>query len=457
MLKTPLPTLLLLILALVCFGREKLLKKGGNTAVTNSSLLIPALGYFAIALTTDINLGYRHLLPVLPFLFIFVAAVLVPGGSQLSPKQFILPGALITWLAITTVAIYPHYIAFFNRLAGGPDGGWRYLVDSNIDWGQDLAGLKTWLDANGVDRVWLSYFGEARPDYYNINHIGLDSFPPRLMNPQTRPFYPYNPAPGIYAISATNLQGVQFADHDLFAWFRDKKPVAKIGYSIFIYDVPAHGEPIDLALGSIQLDEIMSEDFVRLGTNDVTLHWFDAATSLLWPTDGATWLVKAGDTTAHPFLNSLLPSPVVQNDEYALYQLVWSTTDDIGLTSFNNGAGVIRLVESQLEEETAVPGKSITIHSQFYNQSPPQPVKIYLHLINHNGAIVAQWDGLGAAWEGWREGDLLWQKHQMTIPTDTQPGVYHLKIGLYHPETGQRWLTPDDHDFFTAGTIKVAK
>jgi hypothetical protein len=57
-------------------------------------------------------------------------------------------------------------------LAGGPNGGWRYLVDSNLDWGQDLGGLKQWMDENEVDHIWLSYFGEGRPDYYGITTPG---------------------------------------------------------------------------------------------------------------------------------------------------------------------------------------------------------------------------------------------------------------------------------------------
>ncbi|MCZ7668397.1 MAG: hypothetical protein M5U34_14995 [Chloroflexi bacterium] len=69
----------------------------------------------------------------------------------------------MTALFFVTLWISPHFLSYFNRLAGGPDNGWRALVDSNIDWGQDLGSLKLWLDENGVETVWLSYFGEGRP------------------------------------------------------------------------------------------------------------------------------------------------------------------------------------------------------------------------------------------------------------------------------------------------------
>ncbi len=90
--------------------------------------------------------------------------------------------------------IYPDFLAYFNLLAGGANNGWRSLVDSNLDWGQDLDDLPEWMAENDVDEVWLSYFGEARPEYYGITYRGLDSFPPRLMNPQARPFVPSEPS-----------------------------------------------------------------------------------------------------------------------------------------------------------------------------------------------------------------------------------------------------------------------
>ncbi|HIP70281.1 MAG TPA: phospholipid carrier-dependent glycosyltransferase, partial [Anaerolineae bacterium] len=294
LLKTPLPTLILLASAFV-FRIAYYVKHLTTRLLDNPTtrlldifndvaLLIPALGYFAIALTSDINLGYRHLLPILPFLAIFTANSLSAWHACLRSQFIIRPAPiLILWLLLTTLWIYPDYLAYFNVLAGGPNNGWRALVDSNIDWGQDLGGLAAWLDENGVEQVWLSYFGEARPEYYGINYVGLDSWPPRLMNPQARPYAPSNPAPGIYAISATNLQGVHFANHDQFAFFRDQDPIAKIGYSIFLYDVPAAGPPINVAWGSIQPDEIAPQDYALLQSNDVTSRWLDPAQSLLRP------------------------------------------------------------------------------------------------------------------------------------------------------------------------------
>ncbi len=192
LLKTPLPTLLLLFMSAVATGaalwnRRKQLS--ASDALDLTALLIPPLGFFAIALTTDINLGYRHILPVLPFLFVFAGVSLGPLAVPVR-RGVELPGlrrtSIVSWLvlgltaglAVVSLWIYPHYLAYFNVLAGGPDNGWRSLVDSNLDWGQDLEALAPWMAANGVEEVWLSYFGEARPSTYGIVYEGLDSFPP---------------------------------------------------------------------------------------------------------------------------------------------------------------------------------------------------------------------------------------------------------------------------------------
>ena len=276
-------------------------------------------------MTTDVNLGYRHILPVLPYLSVLTAVTLIPLIQTGKPHRWaagVIVG-LIGWLAVTTLWLSPDFLAFFNRLAGGPDGGWRYLVDSNLDWGQDLSGLKTWMDENEVSEVWLSYFGEARPEYYDIAYTGLDSFPPRLMDAEARPFYPHDPAPGIYAISATNLQGVHFADHDQFAWFRSQEPLAKIGYSIFLYEVTARGEPVDLLLSGVQLDEIAPADFARFDTNAVTPHWFDAGQSWLFPAEVSHWLVLGRDTAVAPQWQSVLTDGyelIAEQDNYRMYR-----------------------------------------------------------------------------------------------------------------------------------------
>ena len=92
-------------------------------------------------------------------------------------------------------------------------------------------------------------------------------------------------------------------------------------------------------------------------------------------------------------------------------------------------------------ETTAVPGPSLTLITRWQKQPPPQPVKIFIHLTGPGGEIVSQWDGLGAAWEGWQSNAKLLQLAPLPLPPVLPPGDYQSWAGLYHPETGERWLT----------------
>lgn len=235
--KTPLATLGALLLAcargLRGFRRDDLW------------LMIPPVAYFLASMTSSLNIGYRHLLPVLPFLAVYIGRLAQPTGRPADrlPRQWAnyLPLLLALWLALATVCIYPHFLAFFNLVGGGPENGWRVLVDSNIDWGQDLKGLQAWMGREGVERVRLSWFGSAYPEVYGVTYDLLPGLPEGFSLWQDPPFERDHPEPGVYVISVTNLVGVHFPDHDLYAWFRARPPDAKIGYSIFIYEVSADG------------------------------------------------------------------------------------------------------------------------------------------------------------------------------------------------------------------------
>jgi 4-amino-4-deoxy-L-arabinose transferase-like glycosyltransferase len=231
--KTPLPTLLGLLVATVAMILQ--------TSREDLFIAVPPLAYFLVLTTARLNLGYRHLLPVLPFLALHIgrlAAVSLPWRAQLDMRRTV-PLVLTGWLVVTAVAIYPHFLAYFNPIGGGPANGWRILVDSNIDWGQDLIGLQRWMERESVDRVKLSWFGSAPPESYGIEHELLPGLPHGFALWQNPPFDPSAPEPGVYAISVTNLVGVVLPDHDLYAWFLERPPDDRIGYSVFIYRISA--------------------------------------------------------------------------------------------------------------------------------------------------------------------------------------------------------------------------
>lgn len=216
--KTPVAALAALLIALALARRASL---GWNIWL----LLLPPATYVALAVHSHINLGLRHLLPVYPFLYVLAGAVLARALEQ-RWRLALLPGLALA-LAFEWGAIYPHYLAFFNFAAGGPEQGPSYLVDSNIDWGQDVLHLKRWMEANGVRRVCPCYFGNAELAYYGIEE---GSLPHTSDDPAIQAF------DCVAAVSATPLMGV-YVGWDAFRWLREKEPTARIGYSIYVYDL----------------------------------------------------------------------------------------------------------------------------------------------------------------------------------------------------------------------------
>jgi 4-amino-4-deoxy-L-arabinose transferase-like glycosyltransferase len=134
-------------------------------------LALPPLLYFAFSMTSGINIGMRHILPVYPFLYVGAAAWLATRANR---RRGVYVLAALAALQIGECArITPDYLAFFNELAGGPGRGPEYLVDSNIDWGQDLKKLGLWLDAHvGQRRARVYYFGNSQMPYYGIDEMG---------------------------------------------------------------------------------------------------------------------------------------------------------------------------------------------------------------------------------------------------------------------------------------------
>jgi 4-amino-4-deoxy-L-arabinose transferase-like glycosyltransferase len=232
--KTPLPLLLLLAVSFVLYK-----KNPRFTFLDQAFILIPAVAFFLFFSSKLLCIGLRYVLPVYPFLFVQASMV---AGCRLKEKTGILKtfvAGLGVWYLICSFSIYPHYLAFFNSAVGGPDNGYKYLVDSNLDWGQDLKGLGVYLEKKGIKKIHLSYFGLADPDYYDIDYVWMPSYylPDDYQGVNSRGKTFSLPQTGIVAISATNLQGVYFSDRKFYDWFKQRDPIDKIGYSIFIYDL----------------------------------------------------------------------------------------------------------------------------------------------------------------------------------------------------------------------------
>lgn len=224
--KTPLPTLALLLCSLIAsLWRPR-------KCADERFLFVPLLLFFGLAMCSGMNIGLRHILVIYPFLFVWL------GGSAVrlwtSRSAALSTGTIVmaVWLAGSTLAAFPNYLAYFNEAVDSRRAH-EILVDSNLDWGQDLKGLKKWMDANGVKRIRLAYFGTADPAYYGINAVYMPGTWTTVMsktnNGDNAPADPY------IAISATHLVGVYFASNNPYAKFLRETPVATIGGSIFVY------------------------------------------------------------------------------------------------------------------------------------------------------------------------------------------------------------------------------
>ncbi len=241
--KTPLPTLVLLVAAVVLHIAFPW--RAGDRRKALYLLLPPAI-YFVLSMQSALNIGYRHLMPMLPFIYVAGAGAAarfaqryagrpdIPARSLLAAIYAASPVAA---LVVATTLLHPHYLSFFNIVGGGPANGYQILVDSNVDWGQDLLRLQQWLDENDVQRPNFSWFGSADPAYYGIAYNPLPGLPRHFDLWWDAPFDPGDPAPGIYAISVSNLWELPLQEKTVFPWFRQREPDHRIGYSIFIYDV----------------------------------------------------------------------------------------------------------------------------------------------------------------------------------------------------------------------------
>lgn len=223
------PVALLVLLALAAW----LTLRRGRRSRADVFLAVPAGLYAAVSLAQSINIGHRHLLPLYPFLFVFAARA-AAWAAAAWPRRgpALLVGALALWQLGAALWIRPHFLAYFNELAGGPAGAWRIAVDSSLDWGQDLRGLRRYMEEHGIPRVKLSYFGTADPAYYGIEHDLLPSYLgwPRPVVREVRPG-------DVLAVSATNLQGVYLepGDRALMERLRREEPVGSVGYSILVF------------------------------------------------------------------------------------------------------------------------------------------------------------------------------------------------------------------------------
>ncbi|MDA7979302.1 MAG: glycosyltransferase family 39 protein [Pirellulales bacterium] len=207
-------------------------------------LLLPAVVILSLVSShTGINRHMRYVLPVFPFVLIWISQAF--ASSSFRSKTFLTACAGLLWAAGSSLWVYPHSLSYFNEAVGGPRNGHKHLINSNIDWGQDLLLLRDWVqDHPEHEDISIAYFGG-----YDASAAGLmGSSPPA--GPKTERMHaemPRGPQPGWYAVSVNyfyRLYKLRWLDDQGkivaaprcdYSYFLEFEPVETIGYSIYIY------------------------------------------------------------------------------------------------------------------------------------------------------------------------------------------------------------------------------
>ena len=485
-LKTPLPILILLAGALIANVKKR-------PRWDEWALGVPAVTYVGVILQSTLNIGYRHMLPALPFLWVYVGRL---GSFELgihvrkSRAKLAAVLALLVlggWLAAGTLSIWPDYTAYFNVFAGGPDNGWQHMVDSNLDWGQDFYQLNAFAaeHAETTDEpIYLSWFGCTYPYRYGVGQTYgyLPSWYTYPYEPARSPFNPAHPEPGWYAISATNLQGVHLDEQEAFARFREREPVAQIGHSILVYHVPSTSEPRrPTCIANVTLGDLDDETVAHsLGRGPGAVRWFDEAFSFVLPDGEETAYVlgspalsfapewregfvelttithhqteegESPDATVYALTD---PTPLRESILDSLTPVTdWRVAGPAGQrpvetpVRFQHG---LELAGYRLLSQPSEPGHPLTFATVWRaTQTLPtsdHALKIFIHLLDADDEMVAVKDRLDMEPLTWQTGDLLIQYHHVPLPEQMSLEGMEIELGLYRGDTMER-LTVQDSD-----------
>ena len=200
------------------------------------SLALPVVIYLASAMSSNLNIGLRHVLPAYPPAFVALGCVAAAAVRRRprAARRFVV--ALVTGLAFETAFAFPRYVNFFNapaRLASRD--GHDLLGDSNLDWGQGLLALADWQRRHPADPLYLSYFGLTGPRSFGIRYTPI---PGRMATDPIPPAFPDPRRPAWLAISISHLQLADTQPEPLRSWYRRwaaRTPTQVVGGSIYIY------------------------------------------------------------------------------------------------------------------------------------------------------------------------------------------------------------------------------
>jgi hypothetical protein len=474
LIKNPLPLLMGVLLGLGALIRER--QWWGQLGI----LILFSSVYVLVAIGMGPNLGYRHMIPVHPLLYLLIAG----GVGWIWPRVHLVGRVVIVvlgiWAVVGTMRVYPYNLAYFNELAGGPANGWRYLEGSNTDWGQGWSALREFRDERSLTYSYSGPDGYARTVSYDLWDHPL---PPLhfVTEPLFRPWL--FPKPGDYVISANTLSGSFLVDPDNYSWFRHHEPDAVIAQTLFYYHVDAADAPKWLAqctLPAAPLDEeAVSGGF---GATDLRSMAFDCTQSWVYPEDGATRGVYAlhGDILRPATLQEHLHlAPAQPADSFTARHLEglpqghrqWEDQDlpafalfewepaPTPIPSLAQAVGAAAETATSalpsapvqtapvslngplafLGAQTYLQGDALEIETWWRAMQGPvtRPLSVMAHLLDADGTTLGVADGFGAAPWTLAPGDVVVQRHRFPLPREGTD--VWLRTGAYWLDNGERW------------------
>lgn len=212
--KLTLPIMILFGLAIVFF------RKNHRNFLEESLLIVPIVSFMILAMTSKIDIGIRHILPILPFLYIFISRLMM--SRNLFLKSVV--AALVIGQIIIGVLSFPNYLAYFNQIAGGSKSGISHLTDSNLDWNQNMKRFGVYAKEKNIKKVYSLCWDQDSFRYYGVGNEIL----------------PNSPVSGVVVICAQQLMvppdGFEFewvtkfppddnVANGIYVWRFDTKPV----------------------------------------------------------------------------------------------------------------------------------------------------------------------------------------------------------------------------------------
>jgi len=489
LIKNPLPLLIALLPAAGALLHERQYWRKLQVLGLFSAL------YMIVAITWGPNIGYRHMLPIHPMLYLLIAGGTVRIWQRLLRARGRLPRlgrwgivALGLWYVVGTMRVYPYNLAFFNEMVGGPENGWRYLGSSNTDWGQGWKALRTFREEQSLTFSYSGFEGYAGVAPYELWEKPL---PPLhyVLDPMLRPWL--FPEPGDYVISANTLRGLGLVEPDNFAWFRYHAPDDVIARTLFYYHVDATSAPTWLAQCTVPAaplnEDAVAEGFGELGLRSVH---FDCSQSWVYPDLGLTrgvYALHGAILQPETLRERLYLDPARPVDVFAARHLVVNGRDvplayrqwgyrTLPAFALYEWEGAVLPIPSLLEVGVApadVPPAALTnvafhtaplllngplafLGAAVYSQGETleaetwwqvtegpitRPLSIMAHMLAGDGAVLGIADGLGVSPVVLAAGDVVVQQHRFPIPPEGTE--VWLRTGAYWLDTAERWPVAD--------------